>query len=394
MAMIGRKVGWVVVGLAVGVACGGSQDGQDPVQTPTAGAGGSADAAGADGNPIETYGGVDEPCFPNGTCETGLSCVAETCVPPVGGGGSGGTAGAGNGVAGQPSFGGADDVAEGGAGGEGVVGGIRPMPNPVDSGLPNPAAYDTSKPGIVRDQVTRLMWQREVTETFLFTDILGACNLLTLGGYDDWRVPSRLELMTLVDFTKSEPAIDEEAFPGTQLTGYWSSSPYAAEPETEKWVVKFDFGGTFRGWAGPGGTSELPIRCVRGEPLVPAYEIGADAMAGTVIDHTTGLLWQRSSSDVGPSESAATQACDALDLAGFQDWRVPSMKELQLLVDETSYDPSIDSTLFPAPAGPSPDTMGLWSSSLDVDNGARNWALLRRSGLFLTGLGTSARCIR
>ncbi|HRI64774.1 MAG TPA: DUF1566 domain-containing protein [Polyangium sp.] len=72
----------------------------------------------------------------------------------------------------------------------------------------------------------------------------------------------------------------------------------------------------------------------------------------TVMDTKTGRTWQR----VAPTNSMtlddAMTYCDTLDLAGQTDWRVPSMKELQTIVDEKRTNPAMDPTAFPnAPNG-------------------------------------------
>jgi hypothetical protein len=51
-----------------------------------------------------------------------------------------------------------------------------------------------------------------------------------LCGFSDWRVPDREELRSIVHFGKTDPAIDQNYFPNTQIdSGYWSSSP---QPES------------------------------------------------------------------------------------------------------------------------------------------------------------------
>ena len=72
------------------------------------------------------------------------------------------------------------------------------------------------------------------------------------------------------------------------------------------------------------------------------------------------------------------------------------MKELQLLVDDTKFGPAIDTDLFPpAPVDSSSlDVATLWSSSIDLSTGGVKWAMKRRTGIYLSGTGTSGRCVR
>src|SRR5688572_23050997 len=87
------------------------------------------------------------------------------------------------------------------------------MPNPASANLPHPAAYDTSVPGVVSDQVTGLMWQRQVTghasaSTGCTVNLTGLvlcpwryavahCTESRLGGHGDWRLPTIIELISL-----------------------------------------------------------------------------------------------------------------------------------------------------------------------------------------------------
>ena len=67
-----------------------------------------------------------------------------------------------------------------------------------------------------------------------------------------------------------------------------------------------------------------------------------------VVDCTTGLSWSRG--NIGTellTWSKAADACRALDLGGFKDWRLPTVEELFLLADRTRHSPAIDTTFFP-----------------------------------------------
>lgn len=49
------------------------------------------------------------------------------------------------------------------------------------------------------------------------------CENLELAGHNDWRLPSCAELKTIVDSTRSDPAIDTKYFPTAKSTRYWAS---------------------------------------------------------------------------------------------------------------------------------------------------------------------------
>ena len=109
------------------------------------------------------------------------------------------------------------------------------------------------------------------------------------------------------------------------------------------------------------------------------YLIGDDIVA----DRTTGLSWSRG--NVGTkllTWSKAADACRALDLGGFKDWRLPTIRELLTLVDYERHEPAIDpifqcvSSYYwtSTPAAHSPSG---YAWVVDFDNGASNWG--RRS---------------
>lgn len=66
------------------------------------------------------------------------------------------------------------------------------------------------------------------------------------------------------------------------------------------------------------------------DSVQPAYRDNGD---GTITDLNTGLTWQKSP-DLGKSTYAeALAGADSLDLAGYDDWRLPTIKELYSLID-------------------------------------------------------------
>jgi hypothetical protein len=262
-----------------------------------------------------------------------------------------------------------------------------PMPNSRLPGLPNPQNYDTRIPGVVLDQVTGLMWQRSAASTLqTFVGAQKECERLSLGGYDDWRLPSRIELVSILDGTRTQPSIDVGAFPGTPSHWFWTSSPAADDPNSA-WYVYFYFGYPKI----EEKRNRFAVRCVRTatpHPPVPKrYEIQAE----TVRDVATGLTWQRAVPSGKYKFDAAHAYCDKLALGGKKGWRVPTLTELLTLVDERAAAPMIDRAAFPG----TPSEQ-FWTSTNFSGGRLEGWYVYFSHGDALYDLVTSlyrVRCV-
>jgi hypothetical protein len=258
------------------------------------------------------------------------------------------------------------------------------MPNPVQSGLVNPASYTVNAAqSQVTDDVTGLIWQRNVDfRTFTWVAAKQYCACLTVDNVAGWRLPSRIELASIADWTKASPAIDELAFPNTPSESFWSSSPLTGDPGLS-YVV--DFASSHTSYSDMLYTYHA--RCVRAaesEDTPPArYEVAN----GTVLDTRTLLTWQQVSPTEQYTLNDATDYCSGLSLNG-SGWRVPGIGELQTLVDDSA-NPSIDAAAFPM----TPSEY-FWSSSLVVADPARFWTCFFSNGSTYSFFVTTAKNIR
>ncbi|MBI5548961.1 MAG: DUF1566 domain-containing protein [Deltaproteobacteria bacterium] len=104
-----------------------------------------------------------------------------------------------------------------------------------------PASNYQISGGVVTDAVTGLQWQRSIsTEEYLWEDAKSYCAGSWLDG-GGWRLPTVVELQSIVDFGRYDPAIDPMAFPNTPPDSFWTSSVLVGH-FNDAWVVYFAYG--------------------------------------------------------------------------------------------------------------------------------------------------------
>lgn len=230
--------------------------------------------------------------------------------------------------------------------------------------MPNPASYDARLSGVVLDRVTGLMWQRDASAPGAFADAEAGCAALELAGFCDWRLPTRIELVSLVDFTRSTPALDA-VFP-TANGEFWSTSVVG----NNRWRIGTD--GATRVSSEAMAPTAI-ARCVRVQKPHTApdehYELGGQSPNDWVKDKGTGLTWQRRVGTDTFSFADAKAHCASWGDGGF---RVPSMKELQTLVDESKgANPLIDTEAFPD--FPTTLNVTFWTSTPSAKRPSSAW---------------------
>ena len=229
--------------------------------------------------------------------------------------------------------------------------------------------YTVSGDGLtVYDNVTELTWTRshdwngdgnldaddKMTQTNAAA-YAATLNAQNYGGYSDWRLPSIKELYSLMDFRGTDP--DVEASDSSGLTPFIDStvfdigygdtvagerlidSQFAVTTIYVDTVMNGEeamFGlnladGRIKGYPTQTGKEYYAYFC-RGNTSYGINDF-ADNGDGTVTDSATGLMWAQADSGMTMDWETALAYAESNSLAGYSDWRLPSAKELQSLVD-------------------------------------------------------------
>lgn len=255
-----------------------------------------------------------------------------------------------------------------------------------------PMSFTDNGDGTVTDNNTGLMWQQIPTSTdFTYAEAVAYCDSLSLAGHTDWRVPSLKELFSISDFNSGWPYIDTNVFTlasGTVIKDeqYWSNNEYVGI--TVEGGENAVFGvnhvtGHIKAYPGvmpegdddllpssgapsgtndeatgtlpppPAGSSTMPGEAPTGNPMAkyvravrsisPTNSYGVNKFKDngnkTVTDEATGLMWSQEDSQEGLDWEDALEYAESSTLAGYDDWRLPNVKELQSIADY-NYSPS------------------------------------------------------
>lgn len=262
--------------------------------------------------------------------------------------------------------------------------------------------------GLVEDRLTGLVWSRNANPAEFPLTWQEALNFVADRNrregwldHSDWRLPNRRELRSLLSFQTRRPALPQgHPFDGVFPSWYWTSTSVVSAPN-HAWYVNLDGARTFFGgkdqsfllWPVRGQSSVLertgqvdcydadgvPRQCqgtgqdgeLRAgrrwpEPRLIATEAGLK-------DQATDLVWHLDSdAGAGPVDWSEAFAVVA-SLGG--DWRLPSINELDSLVDCGRCAPALPREHSVTGLG-----QGYWSSTTSLFEPDWAWALYTENG--------------
>lgn len=248
----------------------------------------------------------------------------------------------------------------------------------------NTLQYKDNGDGTISDLNTGLTWQKAHDFTHRnLEDSISHVENMTLGGYDDWRVPTIKELYSLANFDGelmkpedggiSKPYIDTKFFDyeydkRMMFAGQFYSSTVYVKNDVQNFTKHGGLQGVFGFNFSDGHIKSYEtgkffdgsniqksdnmfvpgcfVRAVRGKTTLYDMEY-KDNKDKTISDKSTSLMWAQDDSGVKMNWSDALEYAKNSKLAGHNDWRLPNSKELQSLVDYEKKDfPAINTKFF------------------------------------------------
>ncbi|WP_372755646.1 DUF1566 domain-containing protein [Labilibaculum sp.] len=236
----------------------------------------------------------------------------------------------------------------------------------------NEPSYTNNGDGTITDNITGLMWSQtadlngdgiiDADDKLSLTDAIEGAETFSLGGYNDWRLPTIKEAYSLIIFNGKDPSsyegtstenlipfIDTNYFEfgyGDQDAGeriidaqYASSTKYVDYTMNDNETM---FGVNFA----DGRIKGYPISIANADKTFYVAYVRENTSYGensftnngdkTISDAATGLMWMQNDSETdGMNWKEALIYAENFEFAGYSDWRLPDIKELQSLVDYT-----------------------------------------------------------
>ncbi len=191
------------------------------------------------------------------------------------------------------------------------------------------------------DRETGLVWQKNTIDSdFDWYEAQSYCYNVIIGGTKGWRLPTINELSSLRRSGSWYSLPDNHPFTNVK-SSYWSATTHAANSDGA-WYINFE-NNVSTPIQTTSKSNDCYVRAVRagscaGQPAwdriitdTSRFELVLNNKA--VLDHETGLVWQREASDTVRTWLEAREYCFEVIIDGRMGWRMPTVYEMATLID-------------------------------------------------------------
>ena len=202
-------------------------------------------------------------------------------------------------------------------------------------------------------------------------------NVSNLCGHNDWRVPEREELRSIIDYGSqlTGARIDSSWFPNLGNSGdYWTNSTFSLLSDSA-WLFRIEAGSDLyfkKNFArrvvltrGGKNVQASPVTAIGNNQTCNSSITASTPLErfvihenGTVTDKRTGLMWKKcregknglmceEGNEIIPGWKSALDHADVHTFAGYSDWRLPNIKEIASLTEFSCSFPGLNRNVFP-----------------------------------------------
>ena len=236
----------------------------------------------------------------------------------------------------------------------------------------------------VGDAVTGLEWRRNAAVAeFPMTwpealDWIEGLNTSATGTRRSWRLPERSELFSLISHANVNPTLpDGHPFVNVFNGYYWTATP-CSRLSKQAWFIHLGGGRVSRGMRHR-SYMVWPVRGLSQGAIGNASLIDP-VTDGTVCDRQTGLMWTRNADLAGgvidwQGALDAIRQLNSIAAFGYSDWRLPNVREFEILVAVRLHSPAIRGSRYFRDIRD-----GYWSSTTSVYEPSYAWVLYTEDG--------------
>lgn len=261
---------------------------------------------------------------------------------------------------------------------------------------PGPAPRFVVEGRIVEDTWTGLIWCQDAALTeFPLTwqeslAYVARMNMSGRFGHQAWQLPSKRDLFSLISHKNINPSLPESHPFVNVFTGYYWTGTTCARIPDQAWYAHLGGGRIYRGmkqnaymvW--PVSVTKHPLK---GSIFLHTPRFVVEGI--TVRDARHGRMWYQPA-DLNEYAVTWTQALKTVAqlnrqaFAGYRDWRLPNIRELESLTDIKEHSPAL-----PENHPFEKVKEGYWSSTTSVYEPSYAWVLYTVDGA--VGVGHKPR---
>jgi len=240
---------------------------------------------------------------------------------------------------------------------------------------------------VVKDELTAAIWSRDANPAeFPLTwqealQFVADMRTRRAYGYENWQLPTRRLLFSLISHQDLNPALAKGHPFENIFTGYYWTAETCRRLTDQAWYVHLGGGRIHRGMK-HGSYMVWPVAAGNVETADSDRFVADD---GCVHDCRTGLTWIRDADLSGPRLTwqdalGAVRTLNPMKPCGYQDWRLPNIRELESLIDLQSHSPAL-------PVGhPFINVRdAYWSSTTSVYEPRYAWTVYSQDGIVGVG---------